>query len=87
MSEPEEPAEAQASLAWETDGDMATVSKTQDLEQGGSHRAGGQLVGMPALPWDTRNSFQGTGRDWAWSQRQSCRSCQHRDRPWRLENG
>ena len=56
MREPEEPAEAQASLAWETDGDLTTVRKLQDLEQGGSLRAGGQLVGMPALPWDTRGT-------------------------------
>ena len=44
MREPEEPDEAQASLAWETDGDMA------------GRRAGGSLrrssAGwMPALPW------------------------------------
>ena len=83
MREPEEPDEAQASLAWETDGDMA------------GRRAGGQPEKV--IRWldasfavalgHTRNSIQGTVRDWAWSWRQSCRSCQRRDRPWRLEGG
>lgn len=35
VREPEEPNEPPASLAWETEGDMASVTEMQFLEQGG----------------------------------------------------